>query len=122
GFAGLGCLDGLCDFLPRSIPGSPSKRRRQGIVLLRVRRQRAARHLGSGIAISGATLCLSLTHLDYFRTLGPPCAVSMVVAVLSALTLGPALLTLGSKIGWIHPTRKRGNPVWHQCGTDIPPS
>ena len=26
--------------------------------------------LGSGIAISGATLCLSLTHLDYFRTLG----------------------------------------------------
>ena len=45
--------------------------------------------LGSGIAISGATLCLSLTHLDYFRTLGPPCAVSMVVAVLSALTLGP---------------------------------
>ena len=44
----LGCLDGLCDFLPRSIPGSPSKRRRQGIVLLRVRRQRAARHLGVG--------------------------------------------------------------------------
>jgi RND superfamily putative drug exporter len=37
--------------------------------------------LGSGLAISGATLCLSLTHLDYFRTLGPPCAVSMVVAV-----------------------------------------
>ena len=60
--------------------------------------------LGSGIAISGATLCLSLTHLDYFRTLGPPCAVSMVVAVLSALTLGPALLTMGSKIGWIQPT------------------
>ena len=28
--------------------------------------------LGSGIAISGATLCLSLTHLNYFRTLGPP--------------------------------------------------
>ena len=48
GVPGLGCLDGLCDFLPRSIPGSPSKWRRQGIVLLRVRRQRAARHLGVG--------------------------------------------------------------------------
>jgi putative drug exporter of the RND superfamily len=75
--------------------------------------------LGSGIAISGATLCLSLTHLDYFRTLGPPCAVSMVVAVLSALTLGPALLTMGSKIGWIQPRKKRANPVWRKVGTII---
>ena len=75
--------------------------------------------LGSGIAISGATLCLSLTHLDYFRTLGPPCAVSMVVAVLSALTLGPALLTIGSKIGWIQPRKKRANPVWRKVGTVI---
>ena len=62
--------------------------------------------LGSGVAITGATLCLSLTHLDYFRTLGPPCAVSMVVAVLAALTLAPALLTMGSKIGWIQPARR----------------
>ncbi|QRY48414.1 RND family transporter [Mycolicibacterium boenickei] len=75
--------------------------------------------MGSGIAITGATLCLSLTHLDYFRTLGPPCAVSMVVAVLSALTLGPALLTLGSKIGWIQPRKKRANPVWRKVGTMI---
>lgn len=75
--------------------------------------------MGSGIAITGATLCLSLTHLDYFRTLGPPCAVSMVVAVLSALTLGPALLTLGSKIGWIQPRKKRANPIWRKVGTMI---
>ena len=75
--------------------------------------------IGSGIAISGATLCLSLTHLDYFRTLGPPCAVSMVVAVLAALTLGPALLTIGSKIGWIQPRKKRANPVWRKVGTVI---
>ncbi|MEE6164620.1 MULTISPECIES: MMPL/RND family transporter [unclassified Mycolicibacterium] len=75
--------------------------------------------MGSGIAITGATLCLSLTHLDYFRTLGPPCAVSMVVAVLSALTMGPALLTLGSKIGWIQPRKKRANPVWRKVGTVI---
>ena len=38
--------------------------------------------MGSGLAISGATLCLSLTKLNYFRTLGPPCFVGMVVAVL----------------------------------------
>jgi putative drug exporter of the RND superfamily len=73
--------------------------------------------LGSGLAISGATLCLSLTHLDYFRTLGPPCAVSMVVAVVAALTLGPALLTVGSKIGWLQPRKPRANPVWRKAGT-----
>jgi putative drug exporter of the RND superfamily len=73
--------------------------------------------LGSGLAISGATLCLSLTHLDYFRTLGPPCAVSMVVAVVAALTLGPALLTVGSKIGWLQPRTPRANPVWRKAGT-----
>jgi putative drug exporter of the RND superfamily len=75
--------------------------------------------LGSGLAITGATLCLTLTHLDYFRTLGPPCAVSMVVAVLGALTLGPALLTVGSKIGWIQPRTARRNPVWCKVGTII---
>jgi putative drug exporter of the RND superfamily len=75
--------------------------------------------LGSGLAITGATLCLTLTHLDYFRTLGPPCAVSMVVAVVGALTLGPALLTVGSKIGWIQPRKKRANPVWGKVGTVI---
>ena len=37
--------------------------------------------MASGLAISGATLCLSLTKLNYFRTLGPPCFVAMVVAV-----------------------------------------
>jgi putative drug exporter of the RND superfamily len=73
--------------------------------------------LGSGLAISGATLCLTLTHLDYFRTLGPPCAVSMVVAVVAALTLGPALLTVGSKIGWLQPRKPRANPIWRRVGT-----
>ena len=73
--------------------------------------------LGSGLAISGATLCLSLTHLDYFRTLGPPCAVSMVIAVVAALTLGPALLTVGSKIGWLQPRKARANPIWRKVGT-----
>ena len=73
--------------------------------------------LGSGLAISGATLCLTLTHLDYFRTLGPPCAVSMVVAVVAALTLGPAMLTVGSKIGWLQPRKPRARPIWRQIGT-----
>lgn len=74
--------------------------------------------LGSGLAISGSTLCLSLTKLNYFRTLGPPCFVGMVVAVVAALTLGPAMLALGGRISWlqrISPT----SPIWRRLGTTI---
>ncbi|MGV9801598.1 MMPL/RND family transporter [Mycobacterium sp. NPDC003449] len=72
--------------------------------------------IGSGVAISGACLCLSLTTLDYFRTLGPPCFVAMAVSVMAALTLGPALLTLGSKLPWMAEPAKT-SPVWRKLGT-----
>lgn len=74
--------------------------------------------MGSGLAISGATLCLSLTKLNYFRTLGPPCFVAMVVAVAAALTLGPALLTLGSKIKYLDAPRPTSR-MWRRIGTAI---
>jgi putative drug exporter of the RND superfamily len=74
--------------------------------------------MGSGLAISGATLCLSLTKLNYFRTLGPPCFVAMVVAVAAALTLGPALLTLGSKIRYLDTPRPTSR-MWRRLGTAI---
>ncbi|WP_236593179.1 MMPL family transporter, partial [Mycobacterium paraintracellulare] len=47
--------------------------------------------LGSGLTIAGAMYCLSFCRLPYFQTLGVPCAVGMLVAVLAALTLGPAV-------------------------------
>lgn len=72
--------------------------------------------LGSGLAISGATLCLSLTKLDYFRTLGPPCSISMVVAVLGGLTLHPALILVGSRIMKLAPPAPRANPIWRDLG------
>ena len=74
--------------------------------------------LGSGLAISGSTLCLSLTKLNYFRTLGPPCFVGMVVAVVAALTLGPAMLALGGRIKWLQRTSPT-SPMWRRLGTTI---
>ncbi|SHP08350.1 MMPL/RND family transporter [Mycobacteroides abscessus] len=74
--------------------------------------------VGSGIAISGATLCLGLTKLTYFKTLGPPCFVAMMVAVVAALTLGPALLAIGSRLPWLNkPVRM--SRVWRKLGTII---
>ena len=59
--------------------------------------------LGSGLTIAGSMLCLSFTRLPYFQTMGVPCAVGTAVAVLAALTLGPAVIALGSRFGRFEP-------------------
>jgi RND superfamily putative drug exporter len=61
--------------------------------------------LGSGLTIAGAMLCLSVTRLPYFQTLGVPCAIGTFVAVIAALTLGPAVITIGSRFGRFEPRR-----------------
>jgi RND superfamily putative drug exporter len=75
--------------------------------------------LASGLTIAGATYCLSFTRLPYFQTLGVPCAVGMVVAVVAALTLGPAMITVGSRFGLFDPTRKITNRGWRRVGTAV---
>ncbi|WP_156687728.1 MMPL/RND family transporter [Mycobacterium sp. Marseille-P9652] len=75
--------------------------------------------LGSGLTIAGATFCLSFTRMPYFQTLGVPCAVGMLVAVLVALTLGPAVLTAGSRFGLFDPKRRIGVRGWRRVGTAV---
>ncbi len=75
--------------------------------------------LGSGLTIAGATYCLSFARMPYFQTLGVPCAVGMLVAVLVALTLGPAVLTAGSRFGLFDPKRKLGVRGWRRVGTAV---
>ncbi|MCV7136417.1 MMPL family transporter [Mycobacterium hodleri] len=76
--------------------------------------------LGSGLTIAGAMLCLSFTRLPYFQTLGVPCAVGTVVAVIAALTLGPAVVTIGSRFRRIfEPKRAIRSRGWRRLGTAI---
>jgi len=76
--------------------------------------------LGSGLTIAGAMLCLSFTRLPYFQTLGVPCAVGTVVAVLAALTLGPAVVAIGSRFRRIfEPKRAIRSRGWRRLGTAI---
>jgi putative drug exporter of the RND superfamily len=72
--------------------------------------------LGSGMTIAGATFCLSFTRLPYFQTLGVPLAVGMVVAVLVALTLGPAIITVASRFGMLEPKRAMRIRFWRRLG------
>jgi len=75
--------------------------------------------LGSGLTIAGAMYCLSFTRLPYFQSLGIPCAVGMLIAVAAALTLGPAVLTVGSFFKLFDPKRKMRTRGWRRVGTAI---
>ncbi len=75
--------------------------------------------LGSGLTIAGAMYCLSFCRLPYFQSLGVPCAVGMLVAVLAALTLGPAVLTVASFFKLLDPKRKLQTQGWRRIGTAI---
>jgi putative drug exporter of the RND superfamily len=75
--------------------------------------------LASGLTIAGAILCLSLTRMPIFSSMGAPCAVGMLVAVAVALTLVPAVLAIGSAFGLVDPKRTIVVRRWRRVGTAI---
>jgi RND superfamily putative drug exporter len=75
--------------------------------------------LGSGLTVAGAVFCLSFTRMPYFQTLGIPAAIGVLVALLAALTLAPAVLTIGSHFGLLDPKRSTRTKGWRRVGTAI---
>jgi putative drug exporter of the RND superfamily len=75
--------------------------------------------LGSGLTIAGALLCLSATRLPYFQTMGLPCAIALLVIVFAALTLAPAVVVVGSKVGLFDPKRALSTRGWRKVGTAV---
>ncbi|MDX1873616.1 MMPL family transporter [Mycolicibacterium sp. 120266] len=76
--------------------------------------------LASGMTIAGAMLCLHFTKLPYFQTLGIPMAVGMTVAVVAALTLGPAVIAVASRFRrLLEPRRAMRIRGWRKIGALI---
>ena len=75
--------------------------------------------LGSGLTIAGAVLCLTFTRLPYFNSLGIPAGIGVLVAVVAALTLAPALLVIGRHFGLFEPSRPMRTQGWRRIGTAI---
>ncbi len=75
--------------------------------------------LGSGLTVAGAVACLGFTRLPYFQSLGIPAALGILVALFAALTLGPAILTLGAMAGIFDPKRAIRTRGWRRIGTAI---
>jgi putative drug exporter of the RND superfamily len=75
--------------------------------------------LGSGLTIAGAVFCLSFTRMPYFQSLGIPAAIGVLVALVAALTLAPAVLTICSGLGLLEPKRRARTRGWRRIGTAI---
>ena len=75
--------------------------------------------LGSGLTIAGACLCLTMTTLPYFQTMGLPCAIAILVIIAAAVTLAPAVLTVASKFGLLDAKRELSTRGWRKVGTSV---
>ncbi|OBH02010.1 MULTISPECIES: RND family transporter [unclassified Mycobacterium] len=75
--------------------------------------------LGSGLTVAGAVLCLRFTRLNYFQSLGIPAAIGIGVALVAALSLAPAVITVGSLFGLFDPKRRLATRGWRRIGTAI---
>lgn len=75
--------------------------------------------VGSGLTIAGATYCLSFARLPYFSTMGEPVAIGMIVIVAIAVTLGPSILFLGSRVGLFESKRPPRSRFWRRVGTAV---
>ncbi|MDY6999500.1 MAG: MMPL family transporter, partial [Actinomycetota bacterium] len=74
--------------------------------------------LASGLTIAGATACLYFTRLPYFQTMGIPLAVGMTFVVTTALTLGPAVISIATRFGNVlEPKRMTRSRGWRRVGT-----
>ena len=75
--------------------------------------------LGSGLTIAGAMLCLHFTRSPMFKSLGIPLFIGMLIVVAAALTLGPSVVTVASKLGALEPKRAMRIRFWRRIGTSI---
>jgi putative drug exporter of the RND superfamily len=75
--------------------------------------------IGSGLTIAGSCFCLSFARLDYFHTMGPAVAISMLFTIAAALTLAPALLTLGSLFGLFDPKQLTRGRLYRRIGASV---
>jgi RND superfamily putative drug exporter len=75
--------------------------------------------LGSGLTVAGAMYCLSFARLPYFKTLGSPCSIGLLLVVLASLTLAPAIVTVAGRFGAFEPKRIAEKRNWRRIGTAV---
>jgi RND superfamily putative drug exporter len=75
--------------------------------------------IGSGLTIAGACYCLTFARLNYFHTMGPAVAITMLFTIAAAMTLGPAILTIGSLFGMFDPRQAAKAHLYRRIGASV---
>jgi RND superfamily putative drug exporter len=75
--------------------------------------------IGSGLTIAGACFCLTFARLNYFHTMGPAVAITMLFTIAAAMTLGPAVLTVGSLFGMFDPRQAAKAHLYRRIGASV---
>lgn len=72
--------------------------------------------LGSGLTIAGASFCLHFARLSYFKALGIPSALGLLIVIAGALTLAPAVVVVATRFGLLDPKRVIKTRGWRRIG------
>lgn len=72
--------------------------------------------VGAALVLAAALSCLNFTRMGTFRDDGSPCAISVLIATLAALTLTPALIALADRASLLRPRRQRMPRRWWRIG------
>ena len=72
--------------------------------------------VASGLTVAASCAVMSATQIVLFRTTGLPCSIGVIVAVLAALTLVPALLSILGRRGFVEPRDAATTRYWRRVG------
>lgn len=72
--------------------------------------------VASGLTVAASCAVMSATQISLFRTTGLPCSIGVIVAVLAALTLVPAVLSILGRHGFAEPRAEGSSQYWRRVG------
>lgn len=75
--------------------------------------------IGSALTISVALSCLGFAEVGMFRSAGIPCAIAILVTMVAALTLTPALIGVAAKRGLLEPRPSTTARRWRRVGASV---
>ncbi|EUA52850.1 MMPL family protein [Mycobacterium xenopi 3993] len=62
---------------------------------------------------------MTFARLNYFHTMGPAVGIAMLFTIAAALTLGPAILTVGSLFGLFDPRSTARATLYRRIGASV---
>ena len=75
--------------------------------------------IGSALTVSVALACLGFAKVGMFRSAGIPCAIGILVTMVAALLLTPALMSLAVRRGFLEPRPSTTARRWRRVGAAV---